>query len=289
MKRVLVIGGSRFVGARLVRALRDEGTHVTLLNRSGRGAADRIVVGDRSDVACVREGLGGEAFDAIFDFAAYQPRDAESACELFAEHAGPYVLVSSIAVYRLGRDLEEKDFDPSRFAVPAGRPLSYAEGKRAVEHVFATRAPFRHAAVRFPFILGPDDYSGRLELHVRANAAGRPMFFANPHASMSVVSSEEAARAVLWAARERVEGALNVASTSPVSYSALMAIIASQTGIDTTYATKQSATNGSPYDHTSDKFMKLERAKKRGLELASPMGWLPELVAQAVRADRAKA
>jgi hypothetical protein len=52
------------------------------------------------------------------------------------------------------------------------------------------------------------------------------------------------------------------------------------------YATKQSATNGSPYDHTSDKFMKLERARKRGLELASPMTWLPELVAQVAQVAR---
>ncbi len=96
--KVLVVGGTRFVGRHIVRALIDRGHDVTLLHRSATDlfpSAEHLL-GDRDgDLAA----LAGRTFDATVDACAYFPRQVRHLLDVLGEGAGRYVLISSQSVY----------------------------------------------------------------------------------------------------------------------------------------------------------------------------------------------
>jgi nucleoside-diphosphate-sugar epimerase len=277
MRRALIIGGNRFLGRRLAERLKTAGCHVTLINRSGTGAADRIIRADRRNVGALAPALGDETWDAIFDMAAYVPEDCEPAFRVFDERAARYVLVSSIAVYRLGKNLTEDDFSAESYFPPAGRP-KYADGKRGVEAQFRRNAPFPFVAVRLPCILGPGDFTRRLEFHIERNRTKQDIFFCNPGAAISLVSVDQASAFLHKVAQTEFNGAVNFAASEPISYAGLMETIAAITGEKPLYATKETAHNGSPYEYTSDMFMAVDRARELAGEPGTIQSWLPDLV-----------
>jgi nucleoside-diphosphate-sugar epimerase len=104
--RALLLGGTRFVGLRLLRALSAAGHQVTILNR-GRRQADlppsiERLRADRRDPEAVRRALAGRRrdFDVVFDATGYQTMNLEPVVELLGETIQRYVFISSFAVYR---------------------------------------------------------------------------------------------------------------------------------------------------------------------------------------------
>ncbi len=99
--RVLIIGGTQFVGRAVVEAYLARGDDVTLFHR-GRTNPDlfagaRHVVGDR-DLDADLERIDGD-FDVTFDSSAYIPRHVRRLAEVLAGRGGHYIHVSSISVY----------------------------------------------------------------------------------------------------------------------------------------------------------------------------------------------
>ena len=97
--RLLVLGGTRFLGRALVDAALARNHEVTLFNRGQTNPelfpdVERLV-GDRAgDLAPLR----GRTFDAVVDTSGYLPRDVAASCRVLAE-AGRYCFVSSVSVY----------------------------------------------------------------------------------------------------------------------------------------------------------------------------------------------
>jgi nucleoside-diphosphate-sugar epimerase len=104
--RTLVLGGSSFVGGRLVDHLLRDGAEVTLLNR-GRSAppagVDQLVA-DRKDPDAMRAALAGTEWDAVFDVSGFVMAAGGSSFEdlvrLLQDRTGRYVFVSSVMAYR---------------------------------------------------------------------------------------------------------------------------------------------------------------------------------------------
>ena len=105
--RVLVLGGSVFVGRRLVRALVDAGHEVSVLNR-GRTATSwpagvTQLVADRTDANSMRAALAGKHWDALYDVSGFVMAaggsDFASLLDLVDGLVGNYVYVSSIMAY----------------------------------------------------------------------------------------------------------------------------------------------------------------------------------------------
>jgi nucleoside-diphosphate-sugar epimerase len=285
MKRALILGGNRFFGARLVRRLKDAGWHVTLVNRQGTGEADSLIKASRHDVARLAPLLGGQKWDVVWDSASYGPLDYAPAVELFGGRTERYVLVSSIAVYQLGRDLTETDFDPLGFQIPdtTKRQLTYGEGKRAAEATFTRGGGLPLVSVRIPYVCGVDDHTKRLEVHIEAVKSGRELFFSSPSLMVDFISSAAVAEFLHRIAETTHLGPINYASAEPLSFGSLMELIGSVTGRPVRFATKQSATNGSPYELWSHKYMSLAKAVALGFEPAPIHSWLPEVIATLAR------
>ena len=188
--KVLVVGGTRFLGYQLAWRLLAAGHEVTLFNRGRRGDpfGPRVqrLQGDRTTDDFARL-LEGRSYDAAVDFAAYEGRDAEEAVRVLADRVGHYVVISSGQVYlvRAGcpRPSREEDYAGELMAPPpAGHPdrgqWDYGVGKRAVEDVLAgawERARFPATRLRLPIVNGERDHSRRLEGYVWRLLDGGPI------------------------------------------------------------------------------------------------------------------
>ena len=101
--RLLVLGGTRFVGRAVVEAALDDGHQVTTVNRgvSGHPAAGvDAVVADRTDKAALQAAIGTGEWDAVIDTWSGAPRAAADACDVLAGRTGHYGYVSSVSVYQ---------------------------------------------------------------------------------------------------------------------------------------------------------------------------------------------
>ncbi len=105
--KTLVLGGSVFVGKRLVGALLDAGHEVTVLNRGHTPATlpagVHHLVADRTDIRSMRTAIGTREWDAVFDVSGFVMAaggsDIDDLVDLFHDRVGAYVYVSSIMAY----------------------------------------------------------------------------------------------------------------------------------------------------------------------------------------------
>ena len=104
--RTLVLGGSSFVGGRLVKKLVENGDEVTTLNRGKSGGAQdgvQQLIADRRDLSSMTSALAGKEWDAVYDVSGYiMATDADNFAglvDLVDGAVGRYVYVSSVMAY----------------------------------------------------------------------------------------------------------------------------------------------------------------------------------------------
>jgi nucleoside-diphosphate-sugar epimerase len=188
--RVLVLGGTRFVGHFLVFRLLAAGHRVTLLNRG----ATPDPFGDRvARVRCDRErddlakALGGRDFDAAVDFTAFAAADGRAAVEaLGGGRVGHYVLISTGQVYlvreRCPSPARESDYEGPLLPEPTGADdrasWAYGIGKRGCEEALAeawAADRFPATVLRIPMVNGERDDRRRIERYVVRMLDGGPL------------------------------------------------------------------------------------------------------------------
>lgn len=163
--RLLVLGGTGFLGPALVEAARARGHALTLFNR---GRTNPHLFPDLEKLRGDRDGkleaLRGRRWDAVFDDSGYVPRVVRQSAELLAPAVRRYVFVSSISVYpeTLARGADETA-PVQRLADPATEdvPAHYGALKAACEEVVRAAVPGRAVVVRPTLIVGPGDPTGR--------------------------------------------------------------------------------------------------------------------------------
>ena len=189
--RILVIGGTRFVGYQLVWRLLAAGHQLTLLNRGSTpdpfGPRVERVRLDRTSAA-FEEQLAGRSFDAAVDFAGYTGDDARQVVRVLGGgHVGHYISISTGQVYlvREGcpRPSRETDYDGPVMPAPADDPVDLADWrygvhKRDAEDVLeaawsADRFPVTR--LRLPIVNGERDHSRRLESYLWRILDGGPV------------------------------------------------------------------------------------------------------------------
>jgi len=156
--RVLVIGGTRFIGVYLTKLLVEQGHDVTLLNRGNHPApveGVETIVCDRKDTPALKSALADKSFDAIFDNTGRELADTQPLIELFKgpkkfkpEH---FIYVSSAGVYAKSDQMPHREGD-------LVDPNSRHKGKFHTEdYLKEKRIPF--TAIRPVYIYGPQNYN----------------------------------------------------------------------------------------------------------------------------------
>lgn len=161
--RVLVIGGTLFIGKLLVKRLLAAGHEVTILHRKTEhpfGRRVRNVVADRNDAASIKAGLWGLKFDAVYDIAYDWERGTTGAQVEAAARAIPgdltrYIFMSSVAAY--GDGLSHSEDDPLASDI---HPNPYIRNKATSERALFSmyhESRFPVVTMRPPFVYGPEN------------------------------------------------------------------------------------------------------------------------------------
>jgi 2'-hydroxyisoflavone reductase len=174
--RILVIGGTSFVGRHMAQTAIDRGHEVTLFNRGRTNpdvlpAAERLT-GDRNDDLGA---LDGRTWEATIDVCAYVPRQVRTLLESLNGRGGHYVFVSTISVF--------PDATPENFTEdsPLREPAwddelvmeLYGELKVACEQVAQELVGDRLLIIRPGYVIGPYDPTHRFTYWVERVAEGR--------------------------------------------------------------------------------------------------------------------
>lgn len=175
--RVLMLGGTRFLGRRLAEALASAGHELTLLSRREGGAppGTRQVCAERDAGLAA---LKGSRFELVLDFICYDGHGPEQvATGIVLER---YLLISTTWLPRLWNGDRADEPCPAAGTPRPGLSAAtreYLDGKRrAEEAVAALRSRGRDAApLRLPIVLGAGDHTGRLDFYRRRFADGGPV------------------------------------------------------------------------------------------------------------------
>jgi 2'-hydroxyisoflavone reductase len=184
--KLLVIGGTRFLGRAAVEAALARGHELTLFNRgetnTGLFPEAEHLRGDRSgDLGALR----GRSWDAVIDPSGYVPAVVQASAELLADAVQQYVFVSSISVYAdyceprvEGDPLEQLGDQPVDHLLEdyANYGALKALCEQAVGQVFGDRA----LLVRPGLIVGPHDPTDRFTYWPRRVERGGPMLAPSP-------------------------------------------------------------------------------------------------------------
>jgi len=113
--RILIMGGTRFIGVALTQLLVEQGHEVTLFNRGKKPSPVKGVQqihGDRKDATQLKEKLGDQTFDAIFDNNGRELSDTQPLVELFKDQIQHFIYVSSAGVYLKSDEMPHREGDP---------------------------------------------------------------------------------------------------------------------------------------------------------------------------------
>ncbi len=235
--RILVLGGSRFVGRHIVDALRPGGHEVAVFNR-GTAALPWDDVeqlrGDR-ETGDLRS-LEGRDWDACIDVSCYLPEHALASAELLADRVERYVFISTVSVYAAGHagPMDESAPvlpPPADGAEPAGAEL-YGARKVACEQ--AVERAFRHRAlmIRPGIVAGAHDPTNRFAWWVERLARGGEVLApGSPNAAVQLVDARDLGAFTAALTAQGTTGVFNVCGP-PASFGELIEACRAATGSD---------------------------------------------------------
>jgi 2'-hydroxyisoflavone reductase len=218
--RILVIGGSSFVGRAIVAAALERGHDVTLFNRGqtdpGAFPQAEHLTGDRNDDLSA---LAGRSWDATIDVCAYVPAQVRRLLAALGDGAGHYTFVSTISVY--GQDVVETGFDETAGLLqPAWDDEltmeKYGELKVGCEQVAAELAGDRLLVIRPGYVIGPHDPTHRFTYWVERVAEGRsPMAGPDAAQPLQAVDARDLAAFVVAQVEAGTVDAFHVTAPEP--------------------------------------------------------------------------
>ncbi|MGK7872198.1 MAG: NAD-dependent epimerase/dehydratase family protein [Xenococcaceae cyanobacterium] len=152
--RILIMGGTRFIGVYLTKVLVEQGHEVVLFNRGNKPApveGVQQIHGDRKDTAQLKEKLSQETFDAIFDNNGRELSDTQPLVEIFKDQVKHFVYVSSAGVYLKSDQMPHIEGDPVD-------PNSRHKGKHQTE-AYLAEVGLPWTSIRPTYIYGPQNYN----------------------------------------------------------------------------------------------------------------------------------
>jgi nucleoside-diphosphate-sugar epimerase len=212
-RKVLVLGGTDFVGPAVVGAALARGDEVTIFHRGQTGSAPdgvRVIHGDRTNASDLDELTAGE-WDLVVDAWSRAPQVVLESARKLEPHAARYVYISTISVYADAHDGVITEVSPTVDAQPEAGATDYSADKRgaelAIERCFGTE---RCVFARPGLILGPRENIGRLPWWLRRVAAGGNVLAPGPQdIAVQYIDARDLAA---FAIDTALNGAVNVLS-----------------------------------------------------------------------------
>jgi 2'-hydroxyisoflavone reductase len=225
--RILVLGGTAFLGRHLVDAAIARGHAVTAFCRGRHGEPRRgveWVLGDRNTTLSPLKGL---RWDAVIDTSAYVPSRVRASAKFLAAQVAHYTFVSTLSVYASSNQgpvdesgaLEEvpaEKLEALEAIVPEGRVTAIAYGamygglKALCERAATEAMGGRTFIVRPGLIVGPYDYTDRFTYWPsRIAGGGEVLAPGDPHASRRFVDVRDISAWIVASVEEGLTGTYN--------------------------------------------------------------------------------
>jgi len=219
--RILVIGGTQFVGRHLVAEALARGHELTLLHRgrSNTGLfpeAEHLLADRNADLGV----LDGRTFDATVDVCAYVPRQVRQLAAALGGRGGQHLYVSSVSAYASATGPGN---DESAALNPAPDPptesvdgSTYGGLKAECERVAHELYGDGLTVVRPSYVLGPYDYTGRFPWWVDRLARGGEVLAPGPQdAPFQAIDGRDLGAFMLRLLETGTTGAFHAASPRP--------------------------------------------------------------------------
>jgi 2'-hydroxyisoflavone reductase len=219
--RILVIGGTRFVGRHFVEEAVAAGHEVTVFHR-GRTGIDLFPdldhrIGDRdSDLSALADG----SWDATVDACAYVPRQVHALADALGDRGGRHLLVSSVSVYAppdgpgIAEDAALLELDDPTTEEVTGE--TYGGLKVLCERAAAERHGTSTVLVRPSYVVGPHDYTWRFPWWVARLARGGDVVVPGPaDAPAQVIDARDMGAWMVRLLEDERSGAFHAASPAP--------------------------------------------------------------------------
>ena len=278
-KKVLVIGGTRFMGVQLVKQLIALGNDVYIATRGRKKDAfgidvNRIVM-DVSNRESVYKALKGKYFDVVFDNLAYCSNYVDNV--LNAISCGRYIQLSSVEAYKDKKiDLREEDFDPKTNPMKlVDTTAGYVVGKRQAEGVLYQK--YNHingVTVRIPYVTKTD----RLYYYCQHIVKHIPMSIDDVARGFTFIRDTEVGKFLPWIAAQNYSGPINLASEGYITIDTIIKYIENRVGeraiIDVEKGDKSPFHE---YNETSFS-MNMSKAKQLGYTTSNINEWFWDLL-----------
>lgn len=239
-KRILILGGTGFLGPAIMDAALARGHHVTLFNR-GRTEDVKdmtlpegveVIYGNRDpektaddwkpeeerDPASPKglEGLKGKKWDAVIDTSGYYPRIVKASAELLAPNVEQYIFISSVSVYATN-DAPGADETAPVGTIPdptvetmGAQFENYGPLKALCEQAAEAAMPGRVANVRPGLIVGPNDPTDRWTYWpVRVARGGEVLAPGTPEDRVQIIDVRDLAEWLVHLAETNTTGVFN--------------------------------------------------------------------------------
>jgi 2'-hydroxyisoflavone reductase len=217
--KLLILGGTRFVGRHMVEAALREGHEVTLFNR-GQSNPDLFLdieklIGDRDGGLAPLE---GRQWDAVIDVNGYIPRLVNDSAQLLKDVAEHYIFISTGAVYERpvpwGYD-ESHQVETVEDESSEDVRSHYGALKVLCEQKAEAAFPGRTLVMRLGLVCGPYDNTDRVTYWVCRAARGGEMFVpGSPDDPIQVVDGRDLAAFAMLALRQKITGVYNTTGRS---------------------------------------------------------------------------
>lgn len=213
--KILIIGGTRFVGPALVDAARARSHDVTLFNR-GISAPDAFpdietITGDRETDL---DQLGRRHWDAVIDTCGYFPRQVKLSAEALRQAVDHYTFISSISVYPVegppGRDELAPLLPLGADAIEEVTGETYGPLKVGCEAALMEVFQSDALIIRAGLIVGPGDPTNRFTYWVTRAAQGGEAIAPPAEQPMQFVDARDLAAFMVHASEMRITGVCNV-------------------------------------------------------------------------------
>ncbi|MBS0652386.1 MAG: SDR family oxidoreductase [Verrucomicrobia bacterium] len=256
--KVLILGGTSFLGPHLVQELQQNGHEVTIFTRGNQRVELSQVEQLHGDRDGNLESLKGRNWDAVIDTSGYLPRVVRDSSEILAASAKHYTFISSISVYR---DFQEQKIDES---YPLAKlddedneeitDKTYGALKAACEQVALNYFANRCLIIRPGLIVGPLDPTDRFSYWpIRIKKGGEVLAPGSPTQLLQFIDVRDLAHWIVAMVEQRATGIYHATGPAdPLTFEELLHACqtASGTQSDLTWASEDFLINHNIQDWT---------------------------------------
>ncbi|MGG3470508.1 NAD-dependent epimerase/dehydratase family protein [Neobacillus pocheonensis] len=243
--KILVLGGSRFLGRTFVEEALAKNHDVTIFNRGNQndGFKDvEIIKGDR--FGDLKE-LGNRYWDAVLDTSGFIPFTVQNTTKLLKDRVKQYTFISSISVYKdwipenldetypvLEMSLEEANVLTKDLNGPVYE--HYGHFKALCERIALQNLPGRVLNIRAGQLIGPNDYTDRIPYWVhRISKGGKVLAPGSPMRRVQVIDNKDLSKWILSMMEVGTAGTFNATGPNyPLSMSEFLEACIKVTGSD---------------------------------------------------------